>query len=252
MLLEITSDLISGDSRDVLHEYIRKCENKFMCFLCEFPSTNRVHVLNHVESVHFPGSYKYQCDYCPKEFPSKSQVEFHMKKMNDQKKLYSCNKMNCSFVAYYLCVWNDHRMTVHHNEEVKVVVHGLSQAHLKQQTENQAIQTPFEMIQEYNSGDETESECMEIHQCDLCDTFFNSKLELNSHKEGGHMCEFCNVIYVTVKEKENHLKNAHSFKCPKCDLSFVSKELCTDHTKSHLVSHALPKNVIRVMTRHVM
>ena len=96
---------------------------------------------------------------------------------------------------------------------------------LNQQTENQAIQTPFEMIQEYNSGDETESECMEIHSCDLCDTFFNSKKELNSHKEGGHMCEFCDIIYVTVEEKENHFKNAHSFKCPKCDLSFASKEV---------------------------
>ena len=143
---------------------------------------------------------------------------------------------------------------VQHNSFLTVrsdLIGPLQNKDLSQQTENQAIQTPFELIQEYNSGDETESECMEIHSCDLCDTFFNSKLELNSHKEGGHMCEFCNVIYVTVKEKENHLKNAHSFKCPKCDLSFASKELCTDHTKSHLVSHALPKNVIRVMTRHV-
>ena len=78
MFLEITSDLISGDSRDVLHEYIRKCENKFMCFLCEFSSTNRVHVLNHVESVHFPGSYKYQCDYCPKVLNTKNAKNVHM------------------------------------------------------------------------------------------------------------------------------------------------------------------------------
>ena len=82
MFLEITSDLISGDSRDVLHEYIRKCENKFMCFLCEFSSTNRVHVLNHVESVHFPGSYKYQCDYCPKVLNTKNAKNVHMSRFH--------------------------------------------------------------------------------------------------------------------------------------------------------------------------
>ena len=49
-------------------------------------------------------------------------------------------------------------------------------------------------------------ECMEIHQCDLCVTFFNSNFELFRHKAGGHMCEFCNFIYWTVKGKENHLR----------------------------------------------
>lgn len=78
MCLEIINDLISGDSRDVLHEYIRKCENKFLCFLCDFSSTNRVHVLNHVESVHFPGSFKYQCDYCPKVLNTKNAKNVHM------------------------------------------------------------------------------------------------------------------------------------------------------------------------------
>ena len=175
----------------------------------------------------------YKCDYCTKEFPSKAQVEFHMKKMNDQAKLYSCSKSNCSFTAHYLCVWNDHRMIVHRNEEVKAVVQGLPLQNqvINQQIESQAIlqawnafRTPFEMIQEY-SGDETEPECMEIHQCDLCDTFFNSKNQLSVHKKGGHMCEFCNFIYWTVEGKENHLK------------------ICTDQT---LNCDPMPQNVIPV------
>ena len=82
MFPEVTSDLISGDSRDVLHEYIKKCDNKFLCFLCEFSSTNRVHVLNHVESVHFPGSFKYQCDYCPKVLNTKNAKNVHMSRFH--------------------------------------------------------------------------------------------------------------------------------------------------------------------------
>ena len=82
MFPEVISYLISGDSRDVLHEYIRKCDNKFLCFLCEFSSTNRVHVLNHVESVHFPGSFKYQCDYCPKVLNTKNAKNVHMSKFH--------------------------------------------------------------------------------------------------------------------------------------------------------------------------
>ena len=82
MFPEVTSDLISGDSRDVLHEYIRKSDNKFQCFLCEFSSTNRVHVLNHVESVHFPGSFKYQCDYCHKVLKTKNAKNVHMSKFH--------------------------------------------------------------------------------------------------------------------------------------------------------------------------
>ena len=50
-----------------------------------------------------------------------------------------------------------------------------------------------------------ESECMEVHQCDLCDTFYASKEELEVHKEGGHRCEHCDTIYNTAKEKKNHM-----------------------------------------------
>ena len=117
MFLEITSDLISGDSRDVLHEYIRKCENKFMCFLCEFSSTNRVHVLNHVESVHFPGSYKYQCDYCPKVLNTKNAKNVHMSRFHKKWDILLAfssvfrRKQKCSCPVYqkiHLWRWSDH------------------------------------------------------------------------------------------------------------------------------------------------
>ena len=122
----------------------------------------------------------YKCDYCPKEFPSKSQVEFHMKKMNDQKKLYSCNKMNCSFVAYYLCVWNDHRMTVHHNEEVKVVLQGLSQADLI----NKEAWTQWK--RHANPMIDLKKLKPHLHVCDKCEKSFFTKAKLKDHKINKH------------------------------------------------------------------
>ena len=72
---------------------------------------------------------EYKCDYCTKKFPSKAQVEFHMKRMEATRRLYTCNKSNCNFRgSMVMCAWNEHRMTVHSNEGVKMVVQGLGQA----------------------------------------------------------------------------------------------------------------------------
>ena len=72
---------------------------------------------------------EYKCDYCTKKFPSKAQVEFHMKRMEATRRLYTCNKSNCNFRgSMVMCAWNEHRMTVHGNEGVKMVVQGLGQA----------------------------------------------------------------------------------------------------------------------------
>ena len=78
--------------------------------------------------------------------------------------------------------------------------------------------------------------CDPVIKCDLCDASFTYK-QLVVHKKAGHKCEFCNAIYKSVKAKENHLKKSHSFKCPKCDVTFVSKELLSDHLVSH-VNHS--------------
>ena len=65
-----------------LHEYSRKItegENfgKFRCNLCGKISPKRKDSFQHVESIHFPGSYEYQCDQCDEKFDTKCRWRFH-------------------------------------------------------------------------------------------------------------------------------------------------------------------------------
>ena len=76
--------LFSGESRNVLVQYIRKTTNQlglsmFECTLCDqAKNRQRNNVLNHVESVHFPGNFLYSCEYCQKEFVSKNARNVHI------------------------------------------------------------------------------------------------------------------------------------------------------------------------------
>ena len=100
-----------------------------------------------------------------------------------------------------------------------------------------------------------DSECMEIHQCDLCETFFTTASELCEHKKKGHMCEFCDKTYNTVSEKQGHMKKhfkyskkvnkihkkstekKQHFKCEHCTEKFTNQEQFQFHMKSMKLKH---------------
>ena len=76
--------LFSGENRKILIQYIRRttCEGGqtvYECTLCDqAKNRQRNNVLNHVESVHFPGNFLYSCEYCQKEFVSKNARNVHI------------------------------------------------------------------------------------------------------------------------------------------------------------------------------
>ena len=156
-----------------IHENVR-----YSCDKCDKSFSSEKYFNDHVKTIH--ENFRFKCDYCTKNFPSKAQVEFHMKKMNDQQTLYSCNKNDCSFIAYYLCVWNDHRMTVHHNEEVKVVLQGLSQADLI----NKEAWTQWK--RHTNPMIDLKKLKPHLHVCDKCEKSFFTKERLKDHKIKDH------------------------------------------------------------------
>ena len=49
---------------------------EFKCMVCGKTSPRRDTVANHVETLHFPGSY--QCSYCSQEFSSKNNRNVHI------------------------------------------------------------------------------------------------------------------------------------------------------------------------------
>ena len=71
-----------------LFQYVSKDElatPKFACTICNkrFPSNTATR--NHIESIHFPGIFKYECKMCDKEFISKSAVNYHITMQHNRK-----------------------------------------------------------------------------------------------------------------------------------------------------------------------
>ena len=59
---------------------------KFQCMLCGKISNRRANSLIHVEAIHFPGRYEYECVQCDEKFDAKSKWAHHRSKVHSIKK----------------------------------------------------------------------------------------------------------------------------------------------------------------------
>ena len=74
-----------------LHGYSSKItegENigKIQCNLCCKISINKSKAFEHVEAIHFPGSYEYECDRCDRKFDTKHKWYTHRSRVHSSKK----------------------------------------------------------------------------------------------------------------------------------------------------------------------
>ena len=79
------------------------------------------------------------------------------------------------------------------------------------------------------------------YQCDLCDSSFDIKNNLNTHKRKKHDCggnynsDQCDSVFtqrsVLLKPKLQ-MHNGTRFQCDRCDSSFVCKEFLRQHKES--------------------
>ena len=67
-----------------LREDGRPC---FKCTLCGKQNSQKINVRNHIESVHFPGHFSYNCDHCEKTFKTKMALYVHVSKMHRDEKV---------------------------------------------------------------------------------------------------------------------------------------------------------------------
>ena len=96
-ILQVQDDglLASWENRGIeqdLHGYSSKItegENigKFQCNLCGKISKYRKDSFQHVEAIHFPGSYEYQCDQCDEKFDAQNKWHIHRSRVHSSKKL---------------------------------------------------------------------------------------------------------------------------------------------------------------------
>ena len=74
-----------------LHKYSSRLfqgENigKFQCNLCGKITDWKIKAWMHVESVHFPESYEYECDQCSEKFGTKNKWAQHRTRVHNNKK----------------------------------------------------------------------------------------------------------------------------------------------------------------------
>ena len=73
-----------------LHGYSSKLtegENtgKYQCNLCGQISVKKNLAWRHVENIHFPGSYQYDCDQCDEKFDTKTKWRNHRTRKHSSK-----------------------------------------------------------------------------------------------------------------------------------------------------------------------
>ena len=79
-----------GGAEHDLHGYSSKItegENlgKFQCNLCGKISRDGTNSYRHVESIHFQGSFEYECDKCDEKFDTKSKWDKHRSRVHSNK-----------------------------------------------------------------------------------------------------------------------------------------------------------------------
>ena len=60
-----------------LYRYIKKESGLFVCTLCGKSSSQRGNLRKHVEGVHFPGQFVYECQTCGKKFNGMNSFSVH-------------------------------------------------------------------------------------------------------------------------------------------------------------------------------
>jgi len=78
--------------RSILHDYIKKevidGRNISVCTMCGKSSSQKHHLMNHLESVHFPNLFTYSCKYCAKTFNAKNSLHVHISTSHRHQNLY--------------------------------------------------------------------------------------------------------------------------------------------------------------------
>ena len=62
------------------HYIGRNTKGKYYCTECSRAFLQKVHVENHLESFHFPGTFDYACKYCSESFPTRKKMYNHISK----------------------------------------------------------------------------------------------------------------------------------------------------------------------------
>jgi len=84
-MAQLLGEGAAGNDRNILLKYITRSMNKdgsgedqFKCDVCGKIGGRKDNMLNHVETIHFPGTFDYKCHVCTKPMPTKKALNNHI------------------------------------------------------------------------------------------------------------------------------------------------------------------------------
>jgi len=91
MMEASATDKGGSDGREVFDQYMEKSilqdgRTCYKCTLCEKQNSQKINVRNHIESVHFPGHFNYNCHHCKKTFKTKNALCTHVSRVHGDEK----------------------------------------------------------------------------------------------------------------------------------------------------------------------
>ena len=71
----------------MLHQFIEKVidgvdKGKYKCGICGKINGQKIHTQNHIESIHFPGTFEYNCKHCEMTFTGRNKLYIHVNQMH--------------------------------------------------------------------------------------------------------------------------------------------------------------------------
>ena len=113
----ILASPFAGSDTDVLHSHIDKLPTetgwKYSYTLCGKENVQKANVVKHVESVHFPNLFSYQCKFWEKQFTASNSLYAHVSRNhknwnNAPLKMRECCDSyveDIRFIASYFRIW---------------------------------------------------------------------------------------------------------------------------------------------------
>ena len=69
-----------------------------------------------------------------------------------------------------------------------------------------------------------------VHKCKYCEQYFGTEIGREDHMKANHFpCTYCDTVFQYASSLDRHISLVHTFKCPKCDDTFMTKELRNEH-----------------------
>ena len=73
-------------SYDDLHQFVVRVKDGYQCYCGNFKHKWKANVQNHIESIHYPGHFIWNCDICGEQVKSRNMLSQHKTKYHGKQK----------------------------------------------------------------------------------------------------------------------------------------------------------------------